>query len=427
MERMLTVELEIAKRAEKFKESGLTNLHQFMDVDLLREVMSRANKKSATGIDGQSWTNYCIEHQEDLYDLLAEFKTGQYKVPAVRRVYIPKDKDSQRPLGIPTIRDKILQGGVRSLIEPVYEKIFKDFSYGYRQGKTIHQALEYLFRQVSFGGMNYIIDADLQNFFGSIDFVHMREFLRHRVNDGIVCKMIDKWMKAGVFEDGETTYPEMGTPQGGSISPILSNIYLHYVLDEWFVEEIQPRLKGKSFMVRFADDFVMGFSDTEDAKKVMEVLPKRFGKYNLNLHPEKTKLLDMKSESVRGTRSFDFLGFTHYMGKSLKGLPILKRKTSKKKFAKSMSKITEWIKDNRHKKLKKLIEAINVRLRGHYNFYGITFNSRGNYKYFCEVSKLLFKWINRRGGKRKWNWERYNMLIKQWIILLKPRIYHKFC
>jgi group II intron reverse transcriptase/maturase len=427
MERMLTVELEIAKRAERFKESGLTNLHQFMDVELLREVMSRGNKKSATGFDGQGWTNYCIEHQEDLYDLLAEFKTGQYKAPPLRRVYIPKDKDSQRPLGIPTIRDKILQGAVRSLIEPVYEKIFKDFSYAYRQGKTIHQALEYLFQQVSFGGMDYIIDADIQNFFGSIDHAHMREFLAHRVNDGIVRKTIDKWMKAGIFEDGEITYPEMGTPQGGSISPILSNIYLHYVLDEWFVEEIQPRLKGKSFMVRFADDFVMGFSDLEDAKKVMEVLPKRFGKFKLNLHPEKTKLLDMNSVPVRGNRSFDFLGFTHYMGKSLKGLPILKRKTSKKKFAKSMSKIAKWIKEHRHMKLNKLIVAVNIRLRGHYNFYGITFNSKGISKYFCEVSKLLFKWINRRGGKRKWNWDRYNMLIKQWIILLKPQIYHKFC
>jgi group II intron reverse transcriptase/maturase len=426
MERMLTVELEIAKRAEKYTESGLTNLHQFMDVDLLREIMTVMNKKSATGIDGQGWTNYCIEHQEDLYDLLSEFKTGQYKAPPVRRVYIPKDKHSQRPLGIPTVRDKILQGGVRALIEPVYEKIFKDFSYGYRQGKTIHQALDYLFRQVSFGKMPYIIDADIQNFFGSIDFVHMREFLAHRVNDGIIRKMIDKWMKAGVFKDGEISYPEMGTPQGGSISPLLSNIYLHYVLDEWFVAEIQPRLKGKSFMVRFADDFVIGFSNMEDAKKVMEVLPKRFGRYNLKLHPEKTKLLDMESEPVRGNRSFDFLGFTHYMGKSLKGFPILKRKTSKKKFTKSMTKITDWIKKNRHMKLSKMIDAINVRLRGHYNYYGITFNSRAISRYFREVSKVLLKWINRRGGKKAWNWERYKLLISQWKILLKPRIYHSF-
>jgi len=171
----------------------------------------------------------------------------------------------------------------------------------------------------------------------------------------------------------------------------------------------------------------MGFSDLEDAKRVMTALPKRFGRYKLSLHPEKTKLLDMKSEPVRGNRGFDFLGFTHYMGKSLKGFPILKRKTSKKKFAKSMSKISKWIKEHRHMKLNKLIEAINVRLRGHYNFYGVTFNSRGISKYFSEVSKLLFKWINRRGGKKKWNWERYNKLIKQWIVLLKPRIYHKFC
>lgn len=422
---MLTVELEIAKRAEKFKGEALTNLHQFMDVDLLRETMSKQNKRSATGHDGQDWMNYCIEHQEDLHDLLSEFKTGKYKAPPVRRVYIQKDKHSQRPLGLPTIRDKILQSAVRQLIEPVYENDFKNSSYGFRKGKTAHQALECLRRKVSFERMHYIIDADIQNYFGSIKHEYLREFLRYRVKDGKVCRIIGKWLKAGVLEDGAITYPTEGTPQGGAISPLLGNIYLHYVLDVWFEETIRPLLRGRSFMVRFADDFVMGFSNYEDAKRVMKVLPKRFRKFNLTLHPDKTKLLDIKSPQI-GNRSFDFLGFTHYMGSSRKGKPILKRKTSKKKFSKSLTKLSDWIRKNRHLKLPLLIKGINIRLRGHYNYFGISFNYEGISRFYYETCRILHKWLNRRGGKKKWNWDRFTHLINEWIYLLKPRLYHIF-
>jgi len=254
----------------------------------------------------------------------------------------------------------------------------------------------------------------------------LREFIARRVKDGVIRKMIDKWMKAGILENGQVTYPEEGTPQGGLVSPLLSNIYLHYVLDEWFSEQIQPLLKGGSFIVRYADDFILGFVNKEDAMRVMEVLPKRFGRYKLSLHPDKTKLIDLESESGKGIRSFDFLGFTHYKGKSRQGKPVLKRKTSSKKLTKAIVQIEGWIKQNRHKKLKELIAELNVKLRGHYGYYGITFNSKGICCFYEQVRRKLYKWLNRRGGKTTWNWGRLTMLINTWHPLILPKIYHSY-
>jgi group II intron reverse transcriptase/maturase len=312
------------------------------------------------------------------------------------------------------------------VLTPIYEEDFKDFSYGYRPKRSPHQAIERLFKEVSFGGMHYIIDADIKNYFGSLDHGELRKFLSRRVKDGVIRKVIDKWLKAGVLEGEQLTYPTEGTPQGGVISPLLSNIYLHYVLDEWFEQEIQPRLSGRSFMVRFADDFVMGFENSTDAERVMAVLPKRFGKYKLRLHPDKTKIVNLKSKRGESDRSFDFLGFTHYLSKSRKGKLILKRKTSRKKLTQALSKTQDWIKSNRHKKLKELIYLLNVKLRGHYSYYGVTFNSRSINSYFEQVKRILHKWINRRGGKRVWNWKRYSKLITEWLPLFKPKIYHSY-
>jgi len=238
--------------------------------------------------------------------------------------------------------------------------------------------------------------------------------------------MIDKWLKAGILEDKSIRYPKVGTPQGGLISPLLSNIYLHYVLDEWFIEQIQPLLSGKSFIIRYADDFILGFENKRDAKRVIEVLPKRFGKYNLELHKEKTKLIDLHSKRGEGERSFEFLGFSHYLGRSRKGKEILKRKTSRRKLNQALKKISDWIKMNRHRKLKELISEINLKLSGHYNYYGITFNSKGINSFYEQVRRILQKWLNRRGGKRVWNWDRYEEFINFWIPLLKPKIYHSY-
>jgi hypothetical protein len=238
--------------------------------------------------------------------------------------------------------------------------------------------------------------------------------------------MIDKWLKAGIMESGNISYPEHGTKQGSVVSPVLSNVYLHYVLDVWFSEVIQPLLKGKSFIVRFADDFILGFTDKSDAERVMEVLPKRFAKYGLTLHPDKTKMIDLNSKRGGSGRSFDFLGFTHFLSSSRKGNKVLKRKTSSKRLTRAIMNISEFIKLNRHMKLKDLIAAINVKLRGHFSYYGITFNSRGIILFYEQVKRCLYKWLNRRGGKPKWNWESFSKLIEQWAPLVKPSIAHSF-
>ena len=427
MSKMSTNELQIAERARKYKQEALMNLSQFITVDMLRNIYQYGlNKNSSSGVDGKYWHNYSLESNFRLPELLTEFKSEKYKAPLIRRVYIQKGKSGKRPLGIPTIEDKILQESVRRVLTPIYEEDFKDFSYGFRKGRSAHDAIEFLFKEVSFKGLHYIIDADIKNFFGSMDHGILREFLDRRVKDGVIRKMINKWLKAGVLEGTQISYPEEGTPQGGLISPLLSNIFLHYVLDEWFSEQIQPLLSGRSTIVRYADDFVLGFENVSDANRVMEVLPKRFEKFKLELHPEKTKIVNLNSKREEGERSFDFLGFTHYIGKSQKGKRILKRKTSSKKLTMALSKVQDWIKHNRVSNLKELIFDLNRKLQGHYSYYGITFNYRGINSYFEQVKRFLHKWLNRRGGRPTWNWERFVKLITEWLPLFKPKIYHSY-
>jgi len=424
-EKVSTVEMQIAARSGKHLDQALTNLNQFIDEEFLLACFKTLNRQSAAGVDGQSWQDYHEQIKGRIPHLLATFRSGTYKAPPIRRTYIPKEDGTQRPLGIPTIEDKLLQTAVSKVLTPVYEGIFHSGSFGFRPGKSQHQALEALFKEVSLKGKRYIIDADIKNYFGTINLVQLRECLDHRIKDGVIRKMLDKWLKAGVREEGQVSYPTMGTPQGGSISPLLSNIFLHYVLDDWFVKDIQPRLAGESFIIRYADDFLLGFTHESDARRVMEVLFKRFEKYGVELHPEKTKLIVLNNQTEDDT--FDFLGFTHYMGKSLKGRPILKRRTSKKKLKGSLKRMTHWIRDNRHAyTFEGLIVELNRKLDGYYEYYGITFNSRALQTYFEAVKRSLFKWINRRGNPLRLNWERYVLRINVWSPLRKPTIRHRF-
>ena len=426
MKTMSTVELQIAERAMKFKGEALHSLYPFIDATMLHESYNKLNKQSAKGVDGKTWQQYGLELPERQDRLLEEFRTGRYKAPAIRRVYIPKDKHSRRPLGIPTIEDKVMQESVRRVLNPIYEEDFKPFSYGFRSGRSAHQAIEYLFREVSFGKMHYIIDADIKNYFGKINHGMLRDFLDKRIKDVVIRRMIDKWLKAGIMESGNISYPDEGTPQGSVISPLLSNIYLHYVLDEWFSEQIQPLLKGKSFIVRYADDFVLGFSDKSDADRVMEVLPKRFAKHGLTLHAEKTKLIDLNSPRGGTGRSFDFLGFTHFLSNSKKGNKVLKRKTGSKRLTRAIRNVNNYIQKNRHMNLRDLIAALNVKLRGHYSYYGVTFNSRSLESFYWRVRYSLFKWLNRRGGKIKLNWNGFSDYVEKWTPLAKPIIKHSY-
>ena len=426
MENMSTVEVQIAERAKKFPNEALTNLNQYINEAMLYESFHDLNKAGASGVDKETWHDYNGQKRERIPQLLAAFKSGSYHAPNIRRVYIPKGDGKQRPLGIPTVEDKLLQTAVAKVLTPVYEAIFYDTSYGFRREKSQHQALDALFKGVSFQGKRYIIDADMQNYFGSIDHQCLREFLDLRIKDGVIRKMIDKWLKAGIFEKGSVSYPKEGTPQGGSISPILSNIFLHYVLDEWFIKQIQPLLKSGSFIIRYADDFLLGFTNKEDAERVMKVLPKRLEKFGLTLHPEKTKLIELDDNKDKESETFDFLGFTHYVSKSRKGNIVLKRKTSSKKYRASLKRMYEWIRDNRHEKVGDLLSDINQKLRGHYEYYGITFNSRMISTYFLETKRMLFYWLNRRGDKYTMNWEKFGKLITKWIPLEAPKIYHSY-
>lgn len=424
--KMSTVEMQIAERCRRNPGEALTNLQQFIDEEFLEECLNILNKQSASGVDGQDWKTYNEERKERIPELLKGFKSGSYRAPYIRRVYIPKGDGKQRPLGLPTIEDKVLQTAVSKILTPIYEGIFYDNSYGFRPGKSQHQALEELFKEVSYQGKRYIIDADMENYFGSINHQCLREFLNRKIKDGVIRKMIDKWLKAGVLENGQVVYPTEGTPQGGTISPLLSNIYLHYVLDEWFKEEIQPRLKGESFMIRYADDFLLGFTNEEDARRVMEVLPKRLGKYSLKLHPEKTKLLELDGSEKDVQRGFDFLGFTHFMGKSRKGKSILKRKTSGKKLKASLKRMNEWLRFNRHGRLEGVIAEVNLKLQGHYQYYGITFNGRQIRVYYEAVKRLIFTWTNRCGGRKKLSWSQFALRAEVWSPLLTPRICHSY-
>lgn len=424
---MSTVELQIADRARAYPDEPLTNLHGFIDLAFLEECFAALNKKGAPGVDGQSWAEYNEQRSQRLPELLEAFKSGRCRAPNIRRIYIPKADGKKRPLGLPTVEDKLLQTATVKVLTPIYEQEFYQSSYGFRPGKSQHQALEELFGEVTFKGKRYVIDADIANYFGSIDHGKLRELLDLRIKDGVLRRMIDKWLKAGVLEDGQLHYPKEGTPQGGVISPLLANIFLHYVLDEWFIEQIQPLLDSGSAHIRFADDFLLLFTSRKDAERVMEVLPKRLAKYGLRLHPEKTKLIELDNRKGLNPSTFDFLGFTHYMGKSRKGRRILKRKTSSKKLRMSLRRVNEWIKRNRHLPAVELIDKLNQRLRGHYGYYGITFNSRSIGLYYRRVRRLLQKWLTRKGGHKASTWEWFTEIMLVQHPLVEPRIVHKHC
>jgi group II intron reverse transcriptase/maturase len=326
-------------------------------------------------------------------------------------------------LGIPTLEDKILQRAVVMLLEPIYEQDFLNCSYGFRTGRSALMTVQALRQHVMDLRGCSLVEVDIQKFFDNLDRAHLRELLRRRVRDGVLLRLIDKWLKAGVLEVGNVSYPEAGTPQGGVISPMLANIYLHYVLDEWFEQEVKPCLKGRAFLVRYADDFVMGFACEEDARRVLAVLPKRLGKYGLTIHPEKTRLVPFgrpslyppgpgqKAETPPG--SFDFLGFTHYWSRSWKGNWVVKQKTAGSRFHRAVKKIGEWFRLNRHKPIRDQCQTFTQKLQGHYAYYGgVMGNLRCLQRFRYEAVRLWQKWLSRRKRRGQFSWERMNQLLK---------------
>lgn len=401
-----------------------TTLAHYIDLDLLREAYRRTRKDGAAGIDGQTAKEYEEGLEENLQSLLDRFKSGTYKAPAVKRVYIPKgDGKKTRPIGIPTFEDKVLQRAVTMVLEAVYEQDFMECSYGFRPGRSAHQALRALWSGLMDVGGGYVYEVDIRKFFDTLDPGHLRAFLDRRVRDGVIRKAIDKWLKAGVMEEGQLRYEELGTPQGGVISPMLANIYLHEVLDCWFGKEVLPRLSGEAFLIRYCDDFVIVFSTREDAMRVMGVLPKRLGRYGLTLHPDKTRLVSFRCHRGHRPGAFDFLGFTHYWGKSRKGIPVIKRKTARDRFTRSLRSIAQWCRQNRHVPVRDQWRMLTLKLRGHFNYYGVTGNADALERFLHEMKRVWRKWLDRRSQRARMTWDRFLALCKRYP-LPKPLVVH---
>jgi len=421
----------IAELARQAPEMVIVTLAHHIDLAWMYEAYRQTRKDGAAGSDEVTAAEYAEDLDRNLRSLLERFKSGSYFAPPVRRVQIPKgDGRKTRPIGIPTFEDKILQRAVLMVLEAVYEQDFYDFSYGFRPKRSAHQALDSLWHRLMDVHGGWVLEADISSFFDTLDHKILRGFLDQRVRDGVIRKMIDKWLKAGVLEDGQLRQTTDGTPQGGVISPLLANVYLHEVLDRWFVEQVQPRMRGPAHLIRYADDFVMVFATESDARRVMEVLPKRFAKYGLTLHPEKTRLIEYgRTQGPRNgggggkPPTFDFLGFTHYWGKSRKGTLVVKRKTARRRFARSLKRVVQWCKRHRHEPVADQRRFLSAVLLGHYAYFGLTGNGRALGTYHHQLVRIWHYWLRRRSQRRSLNWARFARLLERFP-LPPPKVVH---
>ena len=393
-----------------------TSLHHLIDHEWMHEAYRRTRKDGAAGVDGVTAADYETGLESKLESLLNRIKSGRYSAPPVRRHYIPKADGRKRPLGIPTLEDKVAQRAILMLLEPIYEADFLPCSYGFRPGRSAHDALDALRTGVTEQGHRWVIDADISDYFDSIEHRHLRSFLDLRIKDGVVRRMIDRWLKAGVLEEGTVKRSDTGAQQGGVLSPLLSNVFLHHVLDEWFEGVARPRLTGSCQLVRFADDVVLTFADRHSGERMLAVLGKRLSRYGLELHTRKTRYVDFRPQRRQGhepDRTFDFLGFTHVWGRSRKGNCVVRQVTANSRYARAVRAAYDWCKRNRHLPIKHQQEHLARIIRGHCNYYGVT----GNRKRLCwfrhQVIRSWRKWLSRRDRAGRLNWGRMNGLLKR--------------
>jgi group II intron reverse transcriptase/maturase len=419
---------QIAEQAKREPSLVFTTLAHRMDVECLREAYRRLRKDAAPGISGVTAKEYGRNLEANLQDLHARLKGRSYTAPMIKRVWIDKDKGKKRPIGLSEIEDKIVQKAVTMWMGAVYEQDFYPFSYGFRENKSAHEAIREIRANCMEQNIGWIYDADITGFFDNIDRKWLRSFIKQRVNDGGLLRLIGKWLNAGVLDGEQITFSEKGTPQGGIVSPLLANIYLHHVLDDWFEREVKPQMRGRSFIVRFADDFVIGCEREDDAKRIAEILPKRFEQFGLTIHPQKSRLLSFgkpkyDKEITRGDNTFDFLGFTHYWARSRQGNWVIKRKTSSKRVRKTIVALREWCRQNRHRPLEEQYRILSWKLRGHFQYFGVRCNLRAMAAVLHFVRRGWKFWLSRRCHKKAMDWGKFEKLLESMPLPL-PKIVH---
>jgi len=418
--------LEVRERAKRSLQMRFLSLAHLIDEDALERAYDRIRKDAAVGVDGVTKEQYGQELKSNVASLHDRMKTMRYRHQPLRRVHIPKGKGATRPIGISSVEDKTVQGAIREVLEAVYEPIFYDGSYGFRPSRSAHDALRSLNQVLVRGEVNWILEADISSFFDSIDRKMLMEMLRERVADTSLLRLVGKCLHVGILDGDEYSEPDEGTAQGSSLSPLLGNVYLHHVLDQWFERDVLPRMQGKAHLVRYADDFVIGFEREDDAKRVMSVLGQRFERYGLQLHPDKTRLLPFgrPTQDVRkgkGPAAFDLLGFTLYWRRTRTGrwMPTLKTRTAR--LRRAITAVADWCRSHRHQSVKEQHAALTRRLQGHFNYFGVNGNLRSLQLLVYEVGRAWRKWLSRRGQRTPMSWKRFNDLLRR-LPLPKPRI-----
>lgn len=403
----------IAFKAQTHPKHRFQNLYGLLDSDLLVQSWGQLNKQSAPGIDGKTVDDYrprLMSHIDRLSGLLQQ---KQYRAADIKRVYIPKSNGGQRPLGLPTLDDKIVQQGVSQILQSLWEPDFQRCSYGYRPNKSAHQAVHSLLLNLQFKGYGYIVEADIKGFFDNMSHKWLMKMLAQRIDDKALLSLIGQWLKARVREPGQGAIkPASGTPQGGVISPVLANIYLHYALDLWFEKQVKPKLQGRAMLIRYADDFVVAFQYRDDARRFYQVLPQRLAKFDLQVAPEKTHLKRFSRFHPSRRRAFQFLGFEFYWDRDRNGEPRLRRVTAPKKHKSLLKSLYDWIKQNRHKRLNSLMPALRRKLTGFRNYFGLPDNSRSVSRIYDFVLTTLYKWLNRRSQRSSFNWHSFKDMLR---------------
>lgn len=412
----------IADRARRDKKARFRDLYRLLNEANLRGCFYQLRRAAAPGVDRVTFEQYEANLDAHLANLVERLKGKRYRAKLVRRKYIPKGNGKLRPLGIPALEDKLLQLAVARMLEAIYEQDFLESSWGYRPNRGPREASRELANRLFRGRIGWVVEADIKGFFDNISHEWMLRMLGERIEDCALLRLIGRWLKAGVLEEsGEVVHPATGTPQGGIVSPVLANVYLHYVLDLWFERVVKKQCRGDVYKIRFADDFVCAFQFMAEAKRFERALPGRLGKFGLAVAPEKTRTLQFSRYVPEPNEAFDFLGFEFRWRKGRTGEMALKRRTSPKKFRASVKAFTEWIKKYRHSRMSLLMEKLAAKLRGYWNYYGVRGNSQSLSRFYDQCQKLLFKWLNRRSQKRSLTWVQFDALLKRYRIPT-PRI-----